>query len=164
VTLLRGFRPADAPRLVELADNENVSKNLRDAFPCPYRLDDALRWIRYASSNRPETHFAIEVEGELAGGIGVTSASDIHRLGAEVGYWLGEPYWGRGLATRALVELTDWAFATLEVVRLWAGVFPSNPASARVLEKAGYVLEARLKRAVVKRGVVMDELIYARVR
>ena len=110
------------------------------------------------------TQFAIVLAGELVGGIGIEPGVDVFRRSAEIGYWLGEPFWGRGLATEALRGATDYAFTTFDICRLEAGVFEWNPASARVLEKAGYTLEGRARLAVVKDGRTGDRLQYALVR
>lgn len=112
----------------------------------------------------PESDFAIASPTEMIGGVGLTFGSDVYRRSAEIGYWLGEPFWGRGITTAAVIAVTDYAFAEHDVVRVEAAVFESNPASARVLEKAGYVLEGRLRKSVTKDGHTLDELMYARIR
>jgi ribosomal-protein-alanine N-acetyltransferase len=110
------------------------------------------------------TSYAIEVDGEAVGGIGLAIGADVHRLGAEIGYWLGEAVWGRGIATAVVRTLTPWAFATFGLERIFAGVFSSNPASMRVLEKCGYVREGVLRRAVIKDGRMLDQVLYAVTR
>ena len=161
---VRSFRPDDAEALARNANNRNVSRNLRDHFPYPYELSYARDWIEFATSQSPETNFAIANQNELMGGIGITLKSDVNRLTAEIGYWLGEPHWGQGIATAALQAMTEWAFAEFDLVRLYGEVFESNPASGRVLEKAGYELEGRLRRSIVKDGQIIDALLYAMVR
>lgn len=162
---LRSYRQSDAVALQRLANNAKVAVNLRDRFPHPYTLQDARQWIELMLELRPETNFVIETGGELCGTIGMQIGEDVHRIDAELGYWLGEPYWGRGLATASVVSFRDWAFERFPMLeRLHAFVFESNPASARVLEKAGFELEGRLRRSVLKRGQVLDQLLYARLR
>ena len=161
---VRSFRPDDAEALARNANNRNVSRNMRDTFPYPYRLSDAREWIDFATTQSPEANFAIASDRELIGGIGITLQSDVNRHSAEIGYWLGEPHWGQGIATAALQAMTDWAFAQFDLVRLYGEVFEWNPASGRVLEKAGYELEGRLRRSIVKDGQVIDALLYAIVR
>jgi RimJ/RimL family protein N-acetyltransferase len=161
---LRPWRVGDEPSLVRYADNRNVSRNLKDRFPFPYTAADADTWIGHVATQTPATAFAIVVDGAAVGGIGIELGTDVHRRSAEIGYWLGEPFWGRGIATEALRALTDYAFATFDICRLEAGVFDWNPASARVLEKAGYTLEGRARSAVVKDGRLGDRLLYALVR
>ena len=110
---VRSFRPDDAEALARNANNRNVSRNMRDTFPYPYRLSDAREWIDFATTQSPEANFAIASDRELIGGIGITLQSDVNRHSAEIGYWLGEPHWGQGIATAALQAMTDWAFAAV---------------------------------------------------
>ena len=161
---IRSYRAGDKAALVAYADNRNVSRNLRDRFPYPYTPETADAWLKHVAAEDPERSFAIASAEELIGGIGVELGEDIHHRSAEIGFWLGEPFWGRGIVTAAVRAFTPWAFERFELLRIWAGVFESNPASARVLEKAGYVLEGRHRGAVVKDGSVLDELVYARIR
>jgi RimJ/RimL family protein N-acetyltransferase len=158
---IRDWRTGDEASLVRHANNHKIWLNVRDAFPHPYTMADAEDWIRKAGSDVPMTSFAIEVDGAAVGGIGLVLQTDIFRRTAEIGYWLGEDYWGRGIISEAVKQFTDWAFANFDIGRIYAGVFEWNPASARVLEKAGYEFEARLKKAVIKEGRIGDELIYA---
>lgn len=161
---LRPFRAGDAPALAKHANNRNVSRNLRDAFPFPYTLDDAERWLLRANDDSVERSYAIAAAGEVIGGIGLKREFDVNRLSTEVGYWLGEAFWGRGIATAAVRALTAWAFRELDVVRIWGGVFSTNKASCRVLEKAGYAYEGTLRRSVVKDEKILDQLVYACLR
>ena len=161
---VRSFRDEDAEALARSANSRNVSRNMRDTFPFPYELSNAREWIEFATAQSPETHFAIASETELLGGIGITLQSDVNRLSAEIGYWLGERHWGQGIATAALRATTEWAFAEFELVRMYGEVFEWNPASGRVLEKAGYQFEGRLRKSIVKDGQIIDALLYATVR
>jgi [ribosomal protein S5]-alanine N-acetyltransferase len=162
---LRPWRPGDEPSLVRYADDRRVSGNLRDRFPFPYTAADATAWIAHVvGDGEPPHDFAIVVDGAAVGGIGVELGRDVFRRSAEIGYWLGHPFWGRGIASEALRAVTDYAFATFDIIRLEAGVFGWNPASARVLEKAGYLLEGRMRQAVVKDGRVGDRLLYGLLR
>jgi [ribosomal protein S5]-alanine N-acetyltransferase len=162
--LLRPWRVGDEASLVRYANNRNVSRNLRDRFPYPYTAADADEWIKLAASQTRPTSFAIVVAGEAVGGTGIELGTDIFRRSAEIGYWLGEPFWGRGIATEVLRAMTEYAFAHFDICRLEAGVFDWNPASARVLEKAGYTLEGRARLGVIKDGRLGDRLLYALVR
>jgi ribosomal-protein-alanine N-acetyltransferase len=134
---------------------------LRDRFPHPYSKRDGQAFVRHVREQQPETAFAIAVNDEAAGGIGFQLQSDVERVSAEIGYWLGEPFWGQGIATEALVALTQHAIATHGLTRVYALPFAWNVASRRVLEKAGYVLEGRLRRSAIKDGAVTDQLQYA---
>jgi RimJ/RimL family protein N-acetyltransferase len=162
--VVRSWKLSDVESLVRHANNRKIWRNLRDAFPHPYTTQDARRWIRSAAKAIPETNFAIAVDDEAIGGIGIALREDVFRRSAEIGYWLGEAYWGRGFATEALKAMTEYAFANFDLSRLYAGVFEWNTASMRVLEKAGYEFEARLRRSVLKDGQLIDELVYALVR
>lgn len=151
----------DVESLVRYANNRNIWLNLRDRFPHPYTRRDGREFIRQTRDTRPETAFAIAVSGEAAGGIGFMLQSDVDRASAEIGYWLGEPLWGRGITTEALVAVTRYAIETHGLTRLYALPFAWNAPSCRVLEKAGYVLEGRLRRSAIKDGRVTDQLQYA---
>ena len=160
--VLRSFRHEDAPELVRLADNPKVWLQLRDAFPHPYRPEDARRFLDAHVGAVPETVLAIEAaDGGFAGSVGLKLGVDVERVSAEIGYWVAEPYWGRGIGTAALVAATDWAFGQWPLTRVFAVPFARNAASCRVLEKAGYVLEGRMARSAVKQGEVLDQLLYA---
>ena len=161
---LRPWRRGDEASLVRYANNRNVSRNTRDRFPYPYTAADADAWIERAGAEATPTSLAIVVDGEAVGGLGIELGQDVFRRSAEIGYWLGEPFWGRGIATEALRAMTEYAFAHFDICRLEAGVFSWNPASARVLEKCGYTLEGRSRHAVVKDGQIGDRLLFGLVR
>jgi RimJ/RimL family protein N-acetyltransferase len=162
--LVRNWREGDQASLVEHADDRRVWLNLRDRFPHPYTRRHADEWVREANLCEPVTHFAIEVADAAVGGIGLQVGGDVYRRSAEIGYWLGERYWGRGIASEAVPAVTEYGFRELGLCRIWAGIFEWNHASMRVLEKAGYVLEGRLRKAVLKDGRFTDEYRYAIVR
>jgi ribosomal-protein-alanine N-acetyltransferase len=163
--ILRPWRRSDISSLVRYANNRKIWLNLRDVFPHPYTHAEAEKWVAICGSNQgPATHFAIELQGEAIGGIGCRLLDDVNCKTAEVGYWIGEPFWGGGIATAALKQTTNYAFEIFSVERLQASVFEWNPASARVLEKAGYVLEGRLRRSIFKDGRLADSLLYALIR
>lgn len=161
---LRRYRRDDASRLAAIADNPAVGRFLADRFPYPYRLADAEEWLDLASAEVRVCNFAVEWNGELVGGAGLEPMGDVHAGTAGVGYWLGEGYWGRGLATRAVRLLTRYAFDELLFIRLQALVFVANAPSMRVLEKAGYVREGVMRAHVRKAGVVTDAVLYAKLR
>lgn len=161
---IRPWRRGDEESLTANANNYKIWRNVRDRFPYPYTLDVARDWVGLANQESPPSHFAIAVDGKAVGGIGLVFRDDINSCRAEIGYWLGEAYWGRGIVTEAVRALTVWAFDTFDLASIYAGVLEWNPASMRVLEKAGYKFEARLKKAMIKEGIVMDEFIYAVIR
>jgi [ribosomal protein S5]-alanine N-acetyltransferase len=161
---IRSYHEDDCEAIVRYANNRGVSINLRDGFPYPYTTADAEGWLKIALSTKPETHFAIATSKELIGGIGLMLQSDVSHRSAEMGYWLGEAYWGKGIATAAVKAFTPWSFEQFHLLRVYATIFDSNPASVRVLEKAGFTFEGRLRKHVVKEGRVMDMLMYAVVK
>lgn len=161
---LRPWRTGDEASLVLHANNREVSRNLRDRFPFPYTHADALAWIAHASGALPQTAFAIEVDGLAVGGIAVMLGSDVFSRTAELGYWLGQSHWGKGLMSEAVSLVVPWALRQFDLTRLHAGVFDWNPASGRVLEKSGFTLESRMRKAVVKDGQVLDQLMYVFLR
>lgn len=158
---LRPWRATDAPALALHANNRNVSRHLRDRFPYPYHPSDAERFLALAVAQDPPRNLAIEVDGEAAGSVALTLHDDVGRGTAEIGYWLAEPCWGRGIMTDAVRAMVAHGFDRFALRRIEARVFSSNPASARVLEKAGFTLEGRLRAAVIKDGEILDALVYA---
>jgi RimJ/RimL family protein N-acetyltransferase len=158
---IRPFRHDDAASITRYANNRKVWRNLRDLMPHPYAESDAHEFIGRALAAPRPTTFAIDVDATAVGGIGLRLREDIERIAAEVGYWLGEPFWGRGILSEAVPAFTHWALAEFQLTRVEAWVFEWNPASARVLEKSGYVLEGTLRRSAIKDGVVIDRWLYA---
>ncbi len=161
---IRPFESRDIDSIVKYADNPRIAMQLEDRFPSPYQREDAERWLRHLAEQDPLTHFAIAAPSETIGGIGLNLRDDVYFRTAEIGYWLGEPFWSRGLVTRAVKALSRWAFQNFDLARLQARVFESNPASCRVLEKAGFTCEGRLEKSVTKQGKTMDQHIYALLR
>jgi [ribosomal protein S5]-alanine N-acetyltransferase len=162
--VVRSWRPGDEEGIVRHGDNRNIWLQLRDRFPHPYTHADAERWLAYALQAQPETNFAIALGDEVVGGIGYQFGIDVERFSAEIGYWLGESLWGRGITTAALRAVTRHAFETHELNRLFALPFARNLPSIRVLEKAGFVREGVLRRSAVKEGVVLEQVLYALIR
>lgn len=158
---VRSWRESDAESLATHANNRSIWLNLRDAFPHPYTIDDARAFIAMARSMDPETFFAIAVSGKAAGAIGFHLRTDVERISAELGYWLAEPFWGRGITTDALRAVTGYAMQTHGLTRVYAVPYEWNAASCRVLEKAGYVLEARMRKSAIKDGRIVDQFLYA---
>lgn len=161
-SLLRPWRSGDEISLERHANNRKVWINVRDHFPHPYTRGDAIRWVQHASMNLTETVFAIVVDGAAVGSIGLVAKDDVYRKSMEIGYWLAEEYWNRGIVTEAVGAVSEYAFQQFGIVRLFADIFEWNTASTRVLEKNGFVFEARLKKAVIKDGIIADVLMYAK--
>ena len=161
--VVRSWESSDATSLAIHANNRKIWINLRDAFPFPYTKADARKFIKMARSMKPETYFAIEVDGQAVGAIGFGLLQDVERGSAEIGYWLSEQYWGRGITTDALKALTQYAITEHNLTRIYAIPFEWNTASFRVLEKAGYQLECRMRKSAIKEGKIVDQLQYAYV-
>ena len=161
---LRPWHPGDEVALVKYANNYAIWRNLRDTFPHPYTEADAREWVQGPHQREPLTNLAIATGDEAIGSIGLRLQDDVHSRSAEVGYWLGEPFWGQGIATSALQAFSKYAITNFELVRLYAVVFEWNPASARVLEKAGFSFEARMRNSATKDGCTVDEFLYALVK
>jgi ribosomal-protein-alanine N-acetyltransferase len=157
---IRSYRKSDKDSIIKYANNINVSRNLRDSFPFPYTKKDAADWLRNVCYQKIEMNFALANGEELIGGIGLMPQSDVYKYSAEIGYWLAEPFWGKGITTNAVIEMTKFAFDNFNFNRLFAAVFEGNPASARVLEKAGYKLEGTLRKSVFKEGIFKDQMMY----
>ena len=159
--VLREWRATDAEALALQANDRRIWLNLRDAFPHPYTRREARSFIRTVRERTPETTFAIAVKDEAVGSIGFVLRPDVERVSAEIGYWLAEPFWGRGIATEALIAVTQYAIETHHLTRIYALPFAWNTPSCRVLEKAGYSLEARLRSSAIKDGQITDQMQYA---
>ena len=158
---IRPFRKEDAPSLAVFANNRNVSKNMNDAFPHQYKIENAEKFIAYATSHDPVQIFTIDINGRASGGIGLHTQMDVHKKNLELGYWLAEPFWGNGIISRAIPQIVNYGFDTFDVTRIFARPYGRNKASARVLEKCGFQLETHLKKTIYKWGEFEDELIYA---
>jgi len=161
--VIRPWRPSDAASVAEHANNPAIGRNLRDGFPFPYTLNDAAAFIEHARALQPLCRFAIVVQGEAVGSIGFVLHPNVERVSAEIGYWLGERFWGRGIMSDAVRAVTGYAIARHGLTRVFAVPYEWNPASFRVLEKAGFVCEARMRRSAIKDGQVIDQLLYAYV-
>jgi ribosomal-protein-alanine N-acetyltransferase len=158
---VRSWDRRDAASLARHANDREIWRNLRDAFPSPYTLRHASTFIADSRRMRPEQRFAIAVEGQAIGSIGFAPHLDVERVSAEIGYWVGRAFWGRGIATEALVAVTRYAIGEFALTRVYAVPFDFNLASCRVLEKAGYVREGRMRRSAIKEGRVIDQFLYA---
>jgi [ribosomal protein S5]-alanine N-acetyltransferase len=163
-SLLRPWRFGDEASLVKHADNRKIWENVRDHFPFPYTMIDAQRWVLHASTHLHDNVFAIVINGSAVGSIGLVPKEDVYRKSMELGYWLGEEFWGRGIISEAIGAVTNYGFNQFDIVRIYADVFEWNAASVRVLEKNHYEYEARLKKAIVKDGKIGDVLLYAKIK
>lgn len=160
--VLRPWQKKDAQELALVANNRKIWDNVRDAMPHPYTVMDALQWIAHTSAQQPVLNFAVEYNGKIAGSIGCTTRTDIHRKTIEVGYFIGENYQGHGIATEALRLLLQYIAAKLDVVRIEAHAFASNKASMRVLQKNGFYLEAIHKKGAYKNQAFTDDYVWVK--
>lgn len=158
---LRPWSMDDLLSLVKYGDNPKIFRNMSDGFPFPYTEAKARIYIEKVSNDLPLKAFAIDLNGEAIGSIGIHIQSDIHRRNAELGYWIGEPFWGKGVITQAIQDIVRYSFLNFEIDRIFARPFSSNPASHRALEKAGFILEAKFNGTLIKNGEILDEYIYA---
>lgn len=180
--ILRKWKYFDLRNLIKNANNHKIAINMRDGFPYPYTVDAGKQWIEFAGNN--DSIFAIAINNEVVGSIGLNIGEDIERLSAEVGYWLGEDYWGKGIVSSALKGIVEYGFNDLELSksskienlyaskisdfrsleRIFAVPLEHNIASRRVLEKNGFVLEGILRNSVIKSGKIYNQALYARIR
>lgn len=158
---LRNWNDNDLERLIELADNVKIYNNMTDSFPHPYTREKGQFFIEMAKKSESSKIKAITFSGELVGSIGLHPQHDIQKKNAELGYWIGEPYWNNGIATEAVKLMTAWGFENMSISRIFAKPFGTNIGSQKVLEKAGFKLEAVIKEGFFKNDNYVDELIYS---
>jgi RimJ/RimL family protein N-acetyltransferase len=157
---IRDFLPEDVKSLVKYANNYEVSRFLRDAFPHPYTKDDAERWINFVSQERFNLAFAIADEKELIGGIGAMPNQDVNRFTSEIGYWLAKPFWNKGIVTKAVRTFCNYLFTNYNFNHLTASIYEGNDASIKVIQKVGFVLEGVMRKNVFKENRFLDQYIY----
>ncbi|MBQ20932.1 MAG: GNAT family protein [Vicingaceae bacterium] len=158
---LRPWKISDLDNLVKYANNWNIAKNMTDQFPFPYSEKDGKAFIEMATKDDPVHIFAIDIDGQAVGGIGIHPQNDIHRKNAELGYWLAEPFWGQGIISNAIKLIVDFAFETYAISRVFARPYGTNIASQKVLEKNHFVLEGKFDQVLIKDNLLLDELVYA---
>ncbi|MBX2922322.1 MAG: GNAT family N-acetyltransferase [Chitinophagaceae bacterium] len=162
---LRMWEKSDRQALAALADNILIWNNVRDRLPHPYKIQHASEFINFCMLKKPASVLAIHAEGALAGCIGLELQEDISRLTAELGYWVGEPFWNKGIATEAVKQMMEYTALHFPfLVRVYARVFEHNKASMKVLEKNGFHLESIQKRSAVKNNVILDEYVWVKLK
>ena len=159
---LREWQYEDLTSLVVYADNPDIARYMTDGFPSPYTEKDGRTYLDMVVGKHPVNIFAIDINGKAVGSIGVFLQSDVHRKNAELGYWLAEKYWGQGIMPEAIRQIVEYAFSTFDINRIFARPYGNNPKSHRVLEKAGFLLEARFEKTIYKKDEYLDEYIYAK--
>jgi RimJ/RimL family protein N-acetyltransferase len=158
---LRPWNSSDLDSLVNYANNPKIASMLTDKFPHPYTKENGKMFIEFATKNKPVNVFAIDINGEACGGIGIHPQDDVQRKNAELGYWLAEPFWGKGIISKAIPQMVEYGFKNFDITRIFARPYGTNAASQRVLEKTGFTLEGRFEKTLFKNGEFQDELIYA---
>ena len=158
--ILRKLTYSDKGNLAKLLNNKKIWDNLRNRIPYPYQEKDAEDFIKLINNDNLHQVFAIEYDGKFCGVIGLEVQKDIYEKSAELGYWIGEPFWGKGIATKSVKLIIEIGFNTLNLLRIYAGVFEFNIASMKVLEKNGFLKEGIFKKAIFKNGKILDEHRY----
>jgi len=158
------WHPNDASSIVKYANNKKIWVNLRDGFPHPFQLSEAETFLSKVAQQNPRTSFAIADDKEAIGSIGLMLGKDVHRFTAEMGYWLAEPFWDKGIMSKVVIRFTEFAFKKFALNRIFAEPYIKNTVSVRVLEKAGFVFEGKLQASVFKDGKVLDQFLYAKIR
>lgn len=159
---IRPWKPEDAGLLASICNNKNIWLNVRDTFPHPYTVGNAVEWIEFTRKQNPVKNMAVVYDGNIAGSIGVMTKEDVYRKSIEIGYFLGEQYWGHGIATDAVGMLVNYIKSQFDVIRIYAEVFGHNIASMKVLEKNGFHLEGIREKAVIKNNVIMDDYMWVK--
>lgn len=158
---LRPWAKEDLSELVRMANNLNIARFMADVFPYPYKEENGKAFIEFANSKTPACIFAIVVDDKPVGSIGLHVQTDILRKNYEIGYWLGEEHWGKGIAVEAVKQITEYGFSNLDCIRIFARIFGNNTASQKAIQKAGFTLEGKFEKTIFKNGEFLDELIYA---
>jgi ribosomal-protein-alanine N-acetyltransferase len=161
VCKLRSLELDDLEIFAQYANNQKIAINLRDGFPHPYILENAKAFYELVKSEVPENKFVIEYKGNFVGMIGLMPLKDVYRKSAEIGYWLAEPFWNKGIMTKAVISMVDWGWKNLDIVRIHTGIYSYNKASARVLEKSGFTFECEFINSIYKNGIFSNELRYS---
>jgi len=162
---LKEWKLSDVASLAENANNINIWNNVRDYFPHPYTEEDGKQFINTVLNKpKPYMDFAIVIDGQAVGGIGIVLQNDVERISAEMGFWLGEQYWGKGIMTKAVREMVEYSFLNFSLQKIYAPVFDFNVASQKVLKKARFEREAILKRAAIKNNKIIDIHYYSLIK
>lgn len=162
--ILREIMEADLKKMALYANNEKVSINMRDGFPKPFTIERAVAFKQMVDNQHPKSIFAIEFQQQYVGNASLSLGTDVYRKSAEIAYFIGEPFWNKGIVTKAVNLLTEWGFNKLDIVRIHTGVYDYNLASQRVLEKCGFIKEAVFKLAIYKNDRLYDEIRYAKIK
>lgn len=163
---IRAWKTEDAADLASAINNKKIQDNLRDGIPYPYTISDAEAFIAAMLGAEKDSLYAwaITANDKVIGSIGVFRKDNVHRRTAEMGYYIAEPYWGKGIVTIAVKDVCDYIFSNTDIIRIFAEPYSNNAASCRVLEKAGFAYEGTLRKNAVKNGEVLDMKMYAIIK
>lgn len=161
--ILRSLTDDDKEALAQLANNKKIYDNVRDGLRHPYTIDDAVFFINSTKNKNPQVSFAIEYDGAFCGMIGLIPQKDVYRKTAEIGYWLGEPFWNKGIVTTAVALITEYGFDELNFIRIHTGIFEYNIASMKVLEKNGYAKDGVFEKSIIKNEKIWNEHRYSKL-
>jgi RimJ/RimL family protein N-acetyltransferase len=161
--ILREWKKSDAEGLAKIANNKKIWDNVRDRLPYPYTKKDAKEWLALVKSQKTVTTFCVEVDGEMVGSIGFTLREDVYRKNAEIGYFVGQEFWGKGIATEAIRQIVEYIQKNFDVIRIYAEVFEYNKASMRALEKNGFYLESIRKKGAIKNDMIIDDYVWVKL-
>lgn len=163
---LKKFEEKYAESIANYANNKKIADNLRNAFPHPYTLKDAAEFIKTCQNNDESKDIvrAIIVDGEYVGTVGIFIKDDVYCLSAEIGYWLAEPFWGKGIMTQCAKEICAYIFKNYNIIRIFTEIFSFNEGSKRVLEKAGFSYEGTKRKGIYKNGIIYDSYVYALIK
>ncbi len=159
---LRPWTASDVEPLAIYFNNINIWNNLRDYIPHPYTMEDAESFISSQDNLMPAQNFAILKEGEIAGGIGIILQEDVYKMNVELGYWIAEPFWGKGIASAAVELMSAYTFDNFAINRIVAEVFEYNKSSMRVLEKNGFYLESVRRKGILKNNFLVDDFVWVK--
>jgi len=159
---IRPWKPEDAGALANICNNRKIWLNVRDRFPHPYTVANAVEWIKFTNEQKPLQNMAIIYTNRIAGSVGVMPKEDVYRKSIEIGYFLGEAFWGKGIATQAVGQILEYIKVNFDVIRVYAEVFNHNKASMKVLEKNGFHLEGIREKAVIKNNLILDDYVWVK--
>lgn len=159
---LRPWQKQDAQVLASIANNRKIWNNVRDRLPNPYTVMDALQWMNHIKDQKPEHNLAILFNGTVVGNIGCVPQQDIYRKNMEIGYFVGEEFWGNGIATAAVELFIGYLLSHFDLLRIYAEVFEHNKASMQVLHKNGFFLESIRRKSAIKNNEILDDYVWVK--
>ena len=160
---IRPWQKQDAQALASIANNRKIWNNVRDQLPNPYTVMDALQWMNHTKDHHPVQNLAIIYQGIVVGNIGCKLQEDVYRKSIEIGYFVGEEYWGRGIATAAIDLFVQHLVHHFQPIRIYAEVFAYNQSSMKALQKNGFFLESIRRKAAIKNNEIVDDYVWVKI-